>query len=123
MVAVGVGVVVEVEVAVGVGVAVAVVVGVGVVVGVVVAVVVAVGVGVVVAVVVSHDDDIIPVRREDPAVCAAKLRGEMDYDSVTPLEWFKYELATLQHDYKINPEAVRIIEVMAERLTSGKEKD
>ena len=54
---------------------------------------------------------------EDPAVCAAKLRGEMDYDSVTPLEWFKYELATLQHDYKINPEAVKIIEVMAKRLT------
>ena len=39
-----------------------------------------------------------------------------EYESLTELDWFRYEFATLEYDYKIHPDAARSIEKMFERM-------
>lgn len=41
-----------------------------------------------------------------------------DYDDVTPLEWAKYEFATIEYDYKVHPEAAKRILNLLERLST-----
>ncbi|KKL05457.1 hypothetical protein LCGC14_2605840 [marine sediment metagenome] len=42
--------------------------------------------------------------------------GPNDYDDVTPLKWAEYELATIEYDYKVHPEAAKMIRNLFKRL-------
>lgn len=39
-----------------------------------------------------------------------------DYDSLSELDWAKYEFATIEYDFKIHPDAAKRIRKLFERL-------
>lgn len=39
-----------------------------------------------------------------------------DYGAITPLDWARYEFATIEYDHKISPEAARAIDAIFQRL-------
>ncbi len=45
--------------------------------------------------------------------------GPSDYDEMTELDWAEYEFGTVEYDYKVHPEAARIIRLIFKRLYNG----
>lgn len=43
-----------------------------------------------------------------------------EYENLTELDWVKYEFATIEYDFQINPIAARRIEALFERLYNAK---